>query len=174
MRHNVAPLYGSSGTTFALSALPEGAAGVRETLRRMSILTREGVKNPVIFMRARALVRGLKSKDYVGEAKAVHAFVRDKIRYVRDPRGVETLHTPEKLLELAQGDCDDKSILAATLLESLGHPTRFIAVGFDPDHYCHVYVETRIGAKWIPIETTEPWEFGRPHPKPVTKMIHHN
>src|SRR3990172_4293558 len=100
MRHNVAPLYGSSGTTFALSALPEGVAGVRETLRRMSILTREGVKNPGIFMCARALVRGLKSKDYVGKTKTVHSFVGDKNPFVRDPRGVETLHTPEKLLEL--------------------------------------------------------------------------
>ncbi len=46
------------------------------------------------------------------------------------------------------------------LLESIGHPTRFVAVGFRPHNYSHVYLETKIGNTWLGLETTEPVEVG--------------
>jgi transglutaminase-like putative cysteine protease len=58
------------------------------------------------------------------------------------------------------GDCDDKSVLLAALLESIGHPTRFVAIGFQPDDFEHVFVETKIADRWISLETTEPVEIG--------------
>ena len=75
---------------------------------------------------------------------------------MRDVNGVETLQTPLVTMEIKQGDCDDQSVLLASLLESIGHPTRFVAIKqnfFGP--YVHVYTETRIGPKWYPLETTE-------------------
>lgn len=169
MPYNPAPL------SFTLSALPSGPVeSVRATLKTMRQLVHAGKKNPLVLLTARRLVAGLQQKDYVGEVRAIHEFVRDHIRYVKDPRGVETLHTPEKLLELKQGDCDDKSILAAALLESLGHPTRFIACGMKPDIFQHVYVETKVRDKWIGLETTEPWPLGKVAPNQRTKMFCHN
>lgn len=79
---------------------------------------------------------------------------------MRDIRGVETLHTPEVLLKQQAGDCDDKSVLLAALLESIGHVTRFVAVGFLPGVYSHVLVEVLLGGEWVPLETTEPVEVG--------------
>lgn len=168
MQYNPAPL------SFSLSALPEGKEGVRMTLARMRQLVKDGKKNPRVLLTARALVRALPGKAYAQEAAAIHAFVRDRIRYVKDPRGVETLTTPDKLLELQQGDCDDKSILAASLLEALGHPTRFIACGNQPGIFQHVYVETKIRDKWVPVECTEPWPLGKAPPNQVARMICHN
>lgn len=133
----------------------------------------QGKINPEIRSLALSLIRGHSQKDWTSEIKSLHNFVRDNIRYVRDVRGVETLHTPLKLLELGQGDCDDKSVLLATLLESIGHPTRFVAIGFAPNRYDHVYVDTRLRDVWVGLETTEPWPVGRT-PKGVTKMIHYN
>ena len=100
-------------------------------------------------------------KDYVAEVKNIHRYVRDEIRYIKDVRGVETIQTPLKTLEIGQGDCDDKSTLAASMLESIGHPTRFIAIGFTPGLFAHVFIETKIGDKWIALETTEPWPLGK-------------
>ena len=100
------------------------------------------------------LVGGAAQRDYADEIRRLHAFVRDRIRYVGDIAGVETLHTPRQILAQRAGDCDDKSLLLATLLESIGHKTRFVAVGYGATP-SHVLVETRVGSKWIPLETTE-------------------
>lgn len=140
----------------------------------MRKLVLEGKRDPAILFKARSLVQHLPQKDYVGEVKAVHAFVRDHIRYVRDPRGVETLTEPDKLLTIRQGDCDDKATLVATLLEALGHPTRFVAVGFQAGRFSHVFAQTKIGTKWVTLETTEPWPVGREGPTPANRMIIHN
>lgn len=147
-------------TTTHLANIPSGSAGVSITLRTMSELVKRGKKVWPVRELAARLVRGLAQKDYIGEIKRVHAYVRDHIRYLRDIHGVETLHTPEKLIELGQGDCDDKSILLASLLEAIGFTTRFVAVGFKPGTYSHVYVEVQTPAGWVPLETTEPVAAG--------------
>ena len=154
--------------------LPTGKAGVRDTLNLMSKITRSGKKNVVVRQTAVELTQGFAQKDWMREVNAVFSFVKNHIRYVRDIRGVETLHTPEKVLENEQGDCDDKSVLLASLLESIGHPTRFVAVGFEPGKFSHVFVETKIGDKWISLEATEPVPMGW-RPKNIkSAMVVHN
>ena len=160
-------------TTLSLSAIPSGVAGIKATLSKMRLLTREGKKSLPIRMKSLELIAHLKQKDFKGEVVAIHRFVRDNIRYVKDVNGVELLHTPEKLLEIAQGDCDDKSMLVASMLESIGHPTRFVAISSSPNRYCHVYVETKVKNSWLPIETTENVQVGW-QPKAYEKLIIHN
>ena len=140
--------------------IPEGAAGTRATLALMRDLVIEYRKNPEIRNLAAQLVRDLDGKDYVGEVKAVHRFVRDNMRYLRDIADVETLHTPIELLMSKQGDCDDQATLVATLLQSIGHPVRFMVIGFAPGQYDHVYTESKIGDRWFSVETTEPVDVG--------------
>jgi len=161
-------------TTATLEAIPSGKAGVIATLKLMSRLAKEGKKTLPIRQTALQLVNGERQKDWTEEVNRIFEFVRDKIRYVRDVRGVETLQTPEKTLEFGQGDCDDKSTLLASLLESIGHPTRFVAIGFKPDHYAHVYVETKIGANWIGLETTEPVSMGWSPKGVVSRLVYFN
>lgn len=141
-------------------SLPPGREGTKATLNLMRQLVRQGKKSPVVRQLAVELTQGLQQKDWLGEISAIHTFVRDRIRYTRDIRGVETLHTVERILANAAGDCDDKSILVASLLEALGHPTRFIAIGFKPGTFSHVYPETLVGNKWLAVETTEPVALG--------------
>jgi len=160
--------------TSQLHDLSPGARGTLETLKFMRALVRQSKRNHVVRQKTLEVVDGLHQKDYIGEAKRIHAFVRDYIRYVRDIRGVETLQTPEKTLEIGQGDCDDKSTLVAAMLESIGHPTRFVAMGLNGNPYSHVYVETKIGNRWIGVETTEPVYFGW-YPKTMTsRMVIYN
>lgn len=103
--------------------------------------------------------KGLRQKDFVGEAKRLHAFVRDGIRYVGDIDGIETLHDPVTLLRLGAGDCDDKAILLASLLLSINHTPRFIAVGFAPEEFSHVWVQDCLDGGWVDLEPTEPVDF---------------
>lgn len=153
--------------------IPSGEAGTRATLKLMSQLVKAGKTALPVFKLSRRLILPCKQKDWVCEIKRIHKFVRDNIRYTKDVRGVETLQTPEKTLELKTGDCDDKSILVAALLESINHPTRFVAVGRD-GQFIHVLVETRIGNKWVAVETTEPVNLGWFPPGMTQRMRWHN
>ena len=135
--------------------IPNGKNGTLETLKVMRSLVRKFKKDPTIRQKTQALVSHLPSKDWLGEVRAIQNFVKENVRYTRDINGVETLHFPTTVLEKGSGDCDDHSVLVASMLESIGHPTRFIAIGKENGRYNHVLAETRIGDKWMTVETTE-------------------
>lgn len=160
--------------TATLQAIPDGKAGTVATLKIMREITKEGKKSLPVRSLAVSLTNAANQKDWFNEAKILHRFVRDKIRYVKDIRGVETVQTPDVTLSIGAGDCDDKSVLLASLLESIGHPTRFVAIGFKPDDFAHVYPETRIGTSWIPLETTEPVEVGWSPKNVVSRLTIYN
>lgn len=168
---SVAAMYSPAGRVIARGSLPTGRAGTRRTLALMRALAIQGSK--MIDVRE-AAIGALKTarvapRDYVGEIRAVHQFVRDRIRYTRDIVGVETLHTPSYTLRAGVGDCDDKSTLLAAMLRGIGHPAElgFRAIGTDPgrpNHFGHVYVVAFLGGRRIPLDPTNQlegpgWEF---------------
>lgn len=114
------------------------------------------MRDPQMIVRnqALAIVDGLPSRDFRGEVQAVYHWVRDNIRFVRDIEGIETLATPQRTLSLGQGDCDDQATLVAAILTALGFTTRFVAVGFGPGQFSHVFAEVQLNGRWIPLETT--------------------
>lgn len=160
-----------------LADLPSGEAGTYATVRLMRRFVQQYKRVHTIREEALSLINGVRQKDWMGEIAAIFEFVRDHIRYVRDIHGVETVQTPLVTLELATGDCDDKSTLLAVLLETIGHPTRFVAAGYKtPGKFQHVYVETRVGDKWFPLDATlidKPMGSVAPVP-PVARMVVHN
>lgn len=147
------------GIPHLLGKLPAGESGIRKTLKVMRHMVRQCKTDPELRKFALNLVRHLPQRDYNAEVRTLHAWVRDHIRYVRDVTGVETIQTPRQILSSGQSDCDEKSLLLAVFLETLGHPTRFAALGYG-DHPTHVLVETKVGNSWVPLETTEPVEAG--------------
>jgi len=157
-----------------VTEIPEGREGVAATLRSMSALVREYKKNPRIRDLAAQLTQDLRSKDYYNEAARLHAYVRDEVRYLQDVRGVETVQTPTLTLDLGGGDCDDKALLLCSLLESIGHKTRFMAVGFQPGEIDHVFCETKIGHDYVAAETTEPVPLGWRPPDVVDHIVMYN
>lgn len=156
-----------------LGLLPSGPAGIAATLKIMVRLARQYKKDVGVREVAARIVRDLPQYDALGEIRALHAFVRDCIRYTGDIRGVETLQTPRATLEMAVGDCDDKSLLLATLLLTINRPARFVAIGMNGGDLSHVLVEVRHGAGWLPLETIRPVEVGWTPPNVTKKMIAH-
>jgi hypothetical protein len=85
---------------------------------------------------------GIRPKDYLSELLGLFYFVCRTVRYMRDPRTVELVKTPEATLATRVGDCDDMATLLAALLLLAGFLVRFVTVGFRPDgSFTHVYVE---------------------------------
>lgn len=136
-------------------AVPEGEAGTRAALGAMARYVTRYKTDWRIRSLAMKLVEHLPEKNYLAEATVIHAFVRDYVRYTRDIRDVETIATPIETLRAMQGDCDDKSVLLAALLEAVGIETRFCAVAKTPGQWCHVLTQARVGGKWLSLEVTE-------------------
>lgn len=159
------------GIPYTLSGLPDGPEGVRKTLAAMSDFVRQSNVNPDFVNFARSLISNVRQKDFSGEANSIHNWVRDNIRYTQDPYSVEFVQLPDITIQTRQGDCDDKSTLVAALLQAIGHPARFVAVGFTPEGFDHVYVETKIKDKWLGSDTTEEVPLGWSPPNPKLRMV---
>lgn len=160
--------------TYTLNGLPDGLAGVRETLKLMSRIVKQFKTDRQIRECALHIVKDLPEKNWHAEIAAILRYVQTRIRYVKDVVGVETVHTPPEIFRLGQGDCDDKSVLLASLLESVGHPTRFIAVGFEPKKLSHVLVQTKLGGKWVSLDPITDWPVGKGPSGVRSMMTQHN
>ncbi len=158
-------------TTHEIIPIPGGDAGIRATLQIMRDLAREYRKTPQIRDLAKRLTVRCPSKHFRCELEQMHKWVRDVIKYRRDVHDVETVQTPDKTLADGSGDCDDKCVLLASLLQSIGHPVRFVAVGFQrAGPFSHVFIESPLGGYWRACETTEPWPLGA-RPKGIARRM---
>lgn len=157
-----------------LASLPEGPEGIRETLKLMRDLVRAGKSRPTIRDRAVNVTMYIPRSAWVRKTQALWSWVKTNVRYVPDINGVETLHWPEQTMSQGFGDCDDQATLMAALLESIGIPTRLVAVGFTPGVFQHVYAEALLGDSWVPLETTEDKPFGWKPPEIVSAYIVRN
>lgn len=127
----------------------------------MRDLVRQARTSYLIRKTADEIIRPVPSKDFAGEAERLFEWVKSNIRYTQDPDGVEFLQSPEQLLSSRSGDCDDMSILLASLLNVIGHPVAFKAVGDSGiGELSHVYVLTLIGRRWYALDSTEPHGMG--------------
>ncbi len=100
------------------------------------------------------------SENYaVCQSKALFYFMRDNIGYSRDPVSRELIKSPMQTMFTGVGDCDDKSVLLASMLYNIGIKTRFV---FIPGH---VYVEAYLpeasrkyrpyrNEPWVPLDST--------------------
>lgn len=116
--------------------LPAGEAGTDKTVSVMAkaAMSRFGAGSIRIRELALKIVNDadISEKDQIAEVKAVHVWTQNRLRYVRDPLWYELVTYPETLaFDVADGDCDDHSVLEAALLGALGIPTRFVVFAFN-------------------------------------------
>lgn len=141
--------------------LPPGAAGTRVTLAMMRDLAVSGAKDPAVRETAIRVVQasGAREHDPVSQLGALFRFVRDRITFIGDVAGVETLQSPRYTLRVAAGDCDDRAVLLAALARSIGIQTelRFRAIAANPRaprQFSHVYVVARTAGRDMPLDPT--------------------
>ncbi len=148
-----------------------GETAIRNTVAKMKSIIIESSKNPYVREWAKKIIAGIPVNDKRGEAESIFNFVRDNIRYTKDPSGWEYIQTPLFLLEdirLYQqgkgerpiGDCDDMTTLSLSLLKSIGFPVAIKVVSFRSDgRFSHVYGLVKIGIDWIPFDTVRPDQY---------------
>jgi len=153
--------------------IPDGAAGTREVLKLMRKLVRMGKLDPAMMLKAQEIVRHIPGKAWMAEIRAIFNWVRSNITYRLDTNDVEVIALASIVIAKGQGDCDDMCIVLATLLESIGHPCAFRAVGFDrPGDFTHVVCMTRPmdSQRWLSLDATEPEPMGWFPPGVTTSM----
>lgn len=149
-----------------LSELPDGERGNRSTVDFMKKIAKEKCNHPLIRQTAIQIINKAKteSHNHLDEAVAIGEYVQRNMKYMKDPVDQELLQDPVMIVEdmergEARGDCDDMSLVIATLLLSLGIRPWFKVVRWKKasGHFNHIYVcvhEMNYGQKrqWLPID----------------------
>jgi transglutaminase-like putative cysteine protease len=143
-----------------------GDAAIEETVQHMARVIDSSAKNPLVREWARSILDGVQVNNKMGEATAIHSFVRDHVRYTRDPSGWEYVQTPPILLAGVReylekkaakpiGDCDDMTTLTLSLMKSVGFPVMIKTVGYN-GRFSHVYGMAYLNGQWIVTDTVRP------------------
>ena len=148
---------------------PSGNAGVFATVRAMRALVDARKGDPAILEAATSIIWHTPERDELSEVEALHAWVRDSIRYVRDVHALETLTDPVVVMARRVGDCDDQATLLAALAESVGYPSRFVVGAFAaPGAWDHVWLQVFAAGAWIDADPTEHEPLGWAPPAPLS------
>lgn len=108
----------------------------------MRRFARRGAEDLELIALVKDICKHLEQGDYAGECLACYYWVCQNVRYMRDGNGVETVQTPQRILDTLSGDCDDMSTLLAAMFLVLGNRCRFVLVGFQPRQApSHVFTE---------------------------------
>jgi len=93
---------------------------------------------------AEKICASVESGSYNDEILAIYGWVRQNIKYRKDIHNVEYVRAPMRMIESAQGDCDDMACLLAALCMALGHECRFVVVGFEGGEMSHVFCQVAV------------------------------
>lgn len=148
-------------------------ASIKEVVEMMKTLIAKGKSDPRAIAFARSLMterrdgightirKEIPGRDFDGIAKRLYSFMQSEIKYHRDPAGMEWLQDWEVSIKERAGDCDDYTILAATLFGALGVSTRIkvVQIGKSYDHVFLEYFSPKQN-KWIPFDAIVPKSVG--------------
>lgn len=143
-------------------APPHAISGFRGPRHTLEVMTQKasgprGEQSIRVRQFTEAVVRGVEPKDYLGEILAVrNVFLQRSprtghplFRYTNDPRHVELVKDPERLVEEVEAygstlaDCDEIACLAGTMGLCLGREVEWVALGFKPGALSHVAVRIK-------------------------------
>jgi transglutaminase-like putative cysteine protease len=106
------------------------APAPEDTLRLMGEVARAAQLDANLRLLWERIVAGLRQKDYISEFAAVLCWVRQNVRYSKDPLTIEQVKSPSRTISTKTGDCDDQAVLIASLVSLGGARTRFRAGAF--------------------------------------------
>lgn len=146
-------LIANAPATFGALVPTDGRA--QSTVALMRDMIDRAKTDPAIISAAHSIV--LLSPEMNGrhEVAAIYAWVRDRVKFVGDVFGVETLTNPALVLRRRSGDCDDQTMLLCALLESIGYCTRLVIAQYAGETFEHVYAQVLVNGQWLDCEPIE-------------------
>lgn len=97
-------------------------------------------------------------KDWTAEVSAIFYWLRHNVRYTLDPYSRDMFQSPLRALEFQTVDCDDQTILAGAILQSVGYPLHIVIIDTGKGGWSHIYLHVGIPPmnprRWIPFDLT--------------------
>ncbi len=130
------------------SSASQGSGIIVEEIKR-EIENKLNVGNPRVRDEGRSLILEYPGDGTINQICSIYEHMVDNWSYARDTRGIEEFQYSNQSLEYGkgkfsgQGDCDDFSILMASLIESIGGTSR-IVLAYGPNGG-HAYTEVYLG-----------------------------
>lgn len=153
-----------------ISGLPPGDdEATAVTIAHMAGYAKQDSLSPIVRRAALEAATDARGDDPASIAEAVFRWIQRRIRFQvdqatakpvwQDADNTEVLIRPVDLLTMPRpaGDCDDFSMLCASMLRSLGIETSFKTVAADPDApqlFSHVYVIAHTPQGELPLDTS--------------------
>jgi len=155
--------------------IPYGDVGTGISIDEMRRLVETGRAELKNIYLARQITQNDGPRDYRAHVASLYTWVQKRIPFRRDPVDVELLQDLQSILAqpFPSGDCDEKSVAFATLVECIGIPTRFVTSRGPNGDFAHVYVQVEIPDEgWITADTTrEQFALGDESVTPFGKKI---
>ena len=150
-----------------------------QTIEQMIAIARSSASSPKIRNVVNTCLESLPDKPTNKDlARKLFYWCKNNVKFVEDEQVIgqelgyqdvykELLITPDVLLNMPtpMGDCDDYSMLLASLLVCAQIPCRYTAIAADkgqPNKFSHVYVSALIDGRWVgmdvPYGSTIGWE----------------
>lgn len=162
-------------TTVQTFSIADGDVGTAQTVEHIAAVIRASVAQPLVRGTVSDLVAHLGPTDYLGQLYAIRDWLSSVVRFLRDPAGVELLHTPEWMLnEIARSgavrvDCDDAAIMAGALAGAIGFRVVLVTVAFldKSAPMSHIwtsasppvrYLDSAGEQVWIELDVTRPMQ----------------
>jgi len=150
---------------------------IEERLASIQKLVHKSVQDPEMRKLALQITSRCPERDGQCEAKAVYDYVKQNVRYTGDVapirfpngevEGIDLYQSARRTLEFGGGDCDDQSILVATLLALNGITPRLrVMKERKNEDWSHIYplggLPKTAPTNWVALDTTLPGnnEFG--------------
>lgn len=150
-----------ANTPITKEFLGYGEIAIHNTVDKINQIVKVSAFNPYVRKFTESVISDLAPNDKMGELRAIHDFVKYKVRYTKDPYGMEYIQTPPLLLkqiemkEQPAGDCDDMSTLTLSMMKSVGYPVATKITSYSPNKkFSHIYGLVFVDGRWIPTDTT--------------------
>jgi len=130
---------------------------VDEKVQGLISITKVAQLDSRIAQTARNVIINFGAINDYDKAQALFNYVRNKIRFSRDPLGMEIVYFPMDTLAREEADCEDYTITLGALFGSLGFPVAFKAVntlGFFNHIYPLVGIPAKNPQRWIALDAT--------------------
>jgi len=105
-------------------------------------------------------------RDPAALARAVQQYAQEHVKFFRERP--ERFASPLRTIQWGFGDCDDKSILIASVLRSFRVPVRLAFIRYrqptldgGSKRISHVYPQVKLKGQWLALESVHPWPMGK-------------
>ena len=161
----------------------DNAVSTVDTVQQMIALTRRAATYPLITSAVDSCLESINNKsDKLALCRAIFWFVKRHIRFRRDEDTVyeelgqadwnqELLIDPGLILQMpnAQGDCDDFSLLCASMLCAAHIKCSYVTIAADPaepQRFSHIYVAAYLDGERVPMDCSYGNLLGWEHRNP--------